>query len=35
MSTLQAVGFGRCDLVEERAERNGPRVLIMARRKSA
>ena len=32
MAVLKGLGFGRCELVEQRAERNGPRVLIMAHR---
>ena len=32
MTLLQRLGFARTELVEERAERNGPRVLILARR---
>jgi len=32
IALLQRLGLRECQLVEERAERNGPRVLIMARR---
>jgi 2-polyprenyl-3-methyl-5-hydroxy-6-metoxy-1,4-benzoquinol methylase len=32
VALLKGLGFARCDLVEQRAERNGPRVLIMAHR---
>jgi hypothetical protein len=35
LSILRSVGLRHCQLVEERAERNGPRVLIMARREPA
>jgi 2-polyprenyl-3-methyl-5-hydroxy-6-metoxy-1,4-benzoquinol methylase len=32
MALLKGLGFARCEVVEQRAERNGPRVLIMAHR---
>jgi hypothetical protein len=34
MALLRELGFAHAELVEERAERNGPRVLIMARRRA-
>ena len=32
MALLNGLGFARCELLEQRAERNGPRVLIIAHR---